>query len=66
MDAMQIDFIESEEDRVLEWREKELLRAGYPSTAALKLARRHDIDLHQAVDLVRRGCDPELAVRILL
>jgi len=25
-----------------------------------------EVDLHDAVDLVRRGCPPELAARILL
>jgi len=66
MDAIQTDLVESEEARVMEWREQELLRAGYQPTAARALARRHDVDLHRAVDLVRSGCDPELAARILL
>lgn len=62
----QIEIIESEEERVVDWREQELLRAGYPAAGARRLARRHDVDLHKAVDLVRAGCAPELAVRILL
>jgi hypothetical protein len=66
MDATQLQIIESEEERVVYWREEELLRAGYPAAAARRLARRHDVDLHQAVDLVRAGCDPGLATRILL
>ena len=66
MDAIQTDLVESEEARVMEWREQELLRAGFQPTAASALARRPDVDLHRAVDLVRSGCDPELAARILL
>lgn len=66
MDVTQIELIETEQERVVDWREEELLRAGYPAAAAHRLARRHDVDLHHAVDLVRAGCSPELAVRILL
>jgi hypothetical protein len=66
MDATQLQIIETEEERVVDWREEELLRAGYPAPAARRLALRHDVDLHRAVDLVRAGCDPKLALRILL
>jgi hypothetical protein len=66
MDAMQLQIAETEEERVVDWREEELLRAGYPPVVARRLARRHDIDLHKAVDLVRAGCDPTVAARILL
>ena len=41
-----------ERERVLTWREDELLAAGYP--------------LLLAVDLARRGCPPKLALRILV
>lgn len=57
---------EPEIERVERWRIEELLRAGYDMTAAESLAVRHDVDLHHATDLVRSGCDPELAVKILL
>jgi hypothetical protein len=50
---------------VLRWRFEQLLCAGYDLPDARRLARRDDIDLHQAVDLVRTGCPPELAVSIL-
>jgi hypothetical protein len=56
----------TEQDRIEEWRREELERAGYPSDAAGELAVRHDIDLHGAVELVERGCPPEIATRILL
>jgi hypothetical protein len=48
------------------WRLEQLLHAGYPIAIAEQLAARHDVDLHQAVGLVDRGCVPELAGRILL
>lgn len=57
---------EGEEERVLAWREQELVRAGYHPDDAFELACRHDIDLHAAIDLVRRGCPSSTASRILL
>ena len=50
---------------VLAWRLEGLLRAGYRPEQASKLAR-CQVDLHLAVDLVRRGCPHELACRILV
>ena len=57
---------ESELTQVERWRIDELERAGYESPAARALGSRLDVDLHRAVDLVRRGCSPELALQILL
>ena len=57
---------ESELTQVERWRVDELERAGYDPRAATTLAARHDIDLHSAVDLLRKGCSPELALQILL
>jgi hypothetical protein len=56
----------SEIDRIERWRHDELARAGYDRESALVLAASHDIDLHDAVDLLRRGCSVELALQILL
>jgi hypothetical protein len=53
-------------EQVEAWRLAELERAGYSRDVAGEIARRHDIDLHMAVDLVKGGCTPELAARILL
>ena len=58
--------IREETDVVEAWRAEQLEHAGYGSQDAAKLARRSDVDLHQAVELVRRGCSAELALRILL
>jgi len=52
--------------RVLAWRFDALCRSGYDLDAAAVLAANVEIDLHDAVDLVRRGCPPGLATRILL
>jgi hypothetical protein len=57
---------EAEADRVRGWRLEELLRAGYNHRAALEVADRMDVDLHEAVDMVRAGCPVSIALRILL
>lgn len=59
------DIIETELDRVERWRTAELMRVGFPGDDAVALAARLDVDLHEAIELVQRGCPPELAVRIL-
>jgi hypothetical protein len=57
---------DTELDRIERWRAEELVRAGYGTRAAERLAARHDVDLHLAVGLLERGCPPELALKILL
>jgi len=58
--------VETESERVERWRTDELVRVGYePETAAL-LAAEPGVDLHAAIDLVERGCPPDIAARILL
>lgn len=67
MTAAEAGLIEDTEvERIEAWRTEELRRAGYDRRAASTVATRHDVDLHLAVDLVRRGCSPELALKILL
>ena len=56
----------SGEDVVARWRFDELVRAGYEITDATELALRADIDLHWAIELVRRGCPSATARRIAL
>ena len=58
--------VEPETAPVLSWRVEALLRAGYDEFDAIELALRRHVDLHRAIDLVRLGCPPETAVRILL
>jgi hypothetical protein len=57
---------ESEQERIERWRRKELLRAGYDRDTAKTLAMCTDIDLHRAVELIRAGCEPAVAAKILL
>jgi hypothetical protein len=52
-------------DPVAEWRRGHLLAAGFAPDLAARVAAHCDIDLHAALQLVDRGCPPELAVRIL-
>ena len=66
MTAAELKMPESEQERIERWRLDELRRAGYEPAAAAALAGRLDVDLHYAIDLVRAGCDPGLALRILL
>jgi hypothetical protein len=42
-----------------------LERAGYSAEQAAELAGRTDVDLHQAIGLVEKGCTPEVALAIL-
>jgi hypothetical protein len=41
------------------------MRVGLAGDDAVSLAARLDVDLHEAISLVQRGCPPELVVRIL-
>ena len=66
MATVEFEHRGSEEERVIEWRATSLIRAGYESSAAFELALRTDVDLHRAVDLVRRGCPPATAARVLI
>ena len=59
-------IIETEQERIERWRAHELERAGFEASAAALLAARNDVDLHYAIDLLRNGCEPELALQILL
>jgi hypothetical protein len=52
--------------KVLGWRVEQLLDAGFDSNAAFVLALDRTVDLHEAIELVRRGCPPETALRILV
>jgi len=66
MSATDIEFIDTESEKVQRWRVEALERAGYEPTAAAVLACRTDIDLHAATTLIESGCSSDLALRILL
>ena len=56
---------ENEPAKVESWRLHVLLEAGYPVHLAERIAV-SEVDLHDAVELVTRGCDPVTATEILL
>jgi hypothetical protein len=68
MPAVELEQLEldTEAELVRSWRMEELGRAGYSRTAASQLAELTYVDLHLATDLIRRGCPPETALRILV
>lgn len=66
MAAAETTTSDTEQERIERWRAGELERAGYEPAAASLLASRNDVDLHYAIDLLRNGCEPELALQILL
>ena len=56
---------ENEPAKVESWRLHILLEAGYPVHLAERIAA-SEVDLHDAVQLLTRGCDPVTATEILL
>ena len=47
------------------WRRAILVRAGFDAHLADELAQDARVDLHDILELVDRGCPPDLAARIL-
>jgi hypothetical protein len=47
------------------WREARLRVAGFGREAASRLAGDESVDVHALLELVDRGCPPQLAARIL-
>ena len=52
-------------ESLVEWRRRRLELAGFDPPLALMLATTSEIDLHELLGLVDRGCPPHLAARIL-
>jgi hypothetical protein len=61
---MQAESIERD-PRLRSWRRHQLLAAGFPLPMAATLDGDRRFDLHALIELVERGCPPDLAVRIL-
>jgi hypothetical protein len=59
------ETVETEVELVERWRAARLVEAGFTGKDAAELAARLDIDLHEALGLVERGCPPDLAAQIL-
>lgn len=55
----------SEDLQVLAWRRSQLVAAGLDPVLAEELACSASVDLHALIELIERGCPPELAARIL-
>ncbi len=55
----------NERDDVVAWRHTQLFRSGFPPDLAVSIAEDDRYDLHAVIELVERGCSPELALRIL-
>ena len=67
MTAAQFEDLRVDEAaEVLAWRFDALCRSGFDLDAAAVLAANVGVGLHDALALVRRGCPPGLATRILL
>jgi hypothetical protein len=52
-------------DEVAHWRQEQLTRSGFSLALAAEIANDPHYDLHALIELVERGCRPDLAVRIL-
>ena len=52
-------------DEVVRWRCEQLVALGFADALAASVAQNAHYDLHALIELVERGCQPELAVRIL-
>jgi hypothetical protein len=57
--------VSSERDEVIAWRRAQLRDSGFSECLAVHVARDGRYDLHRLIELVERGCPPELALRIL-
>jgi hypothetical protein len=54
-----------EAQEIVSWRRDQLVHAGLTLPVAARLAPDPRYDLHALIELVERGCPPDLAVRIL-
>jgi hypothetical protein len=50
---------------VVAWRRTQLAQAGFPLPLASRAARDPGFDVHALLELVERGCDPGLALRVV-
>lgn len=50
---------------VLRWRRDRLVEAGFALPLAARVVEDARSDLHALIELVERGCQPDLAARIL-
>ena len=56
---------DSRRPEVVRWRREQLVQSGFPLPLAMRVAKDSGYDVHALIELVERGCPPELATRIL-
>lgn len=56
----------TEDENLVSWRLQQLVLAGADEHHAQILAERLDVRLHDALDLLEKGCPPGIAAAILL
>jgi hypothetical protein len=56
---------ERQVDEVVRWRREQLAETGFSLPLGARVANDARYDLHALIELVERGCPPELAARIL-
>jgi hypothetical protein len=66
MTAAELLLRRETDDQVVVWRREQLRRAGCRRFEAEVLAREPRVDLHEAVELLERGCPSRIALNILL
>jgi hypothetical protein len=54
-----------EDEQIVAWRRNQLAGAGFALPLAARLAGDNRYDVHALIELVERGCPPELAARIV-
>ena len=52
-------------EEAVEWRRRQLEGAGFDRKPAEQLANDGRLDLHAVLELIDRGCPPDLAARIV-
>jgi hypothetical protein len=50
---------------IVDWRHDQLVYAGLPLGLADAVASMNRYDVHELISLLERGCEPELAIKIL-
>ena len=56
---------EQSTEEVVRWRREQLVKSGFSLPLATQVAENPQYDLHALIELVERGCAPDLALRIL-
>lgn len=66
MNTVKLQRAGATHEEVVAWRREQLRRAGCRRFEAEVLARELKVDLHEAMELLERGCPSRIALNILL